>query len=156
MAFEFSKGMVAVATSYSGGDYHFEKLDPYIEPSSLNITPDQMQDLDSYVNANGKLKRTTMPYSRSKIEFNVKHTDEKTVDKIMIILNKGTKVKDGISAENKVRIRFYSQKRMEYSFAWAYFPDITYGVYGTYMGNGKAIYAPTRIAFITYGEKVKR
>lgn len=156
MVFEKSKGMVAVATSYSGGDYHFEKLDQYIEASSYNVTPDQMQDLDSYVNANGKLKRTTMPYSRSKIEFNIKHTDEETIDKVMIILNKGTKVKDGIAAENKVRIRFYNQKRMEYSFAWAYFPDITYGVYGTYMGSGKAIYTPTRIAFITYGEKVAR
>lgn len=151
MAFEKSKGMVAVQTS-SG----FEKLDPYIEASSLNITPDQMQDLDSYVNANGKLKRTTMPYSRSKIEFNVKHTDEKTIDKVMSILNRGTKISGGIYAENKVRIRFYNQKRMEYSEAWAYFPDITYGVYGTYRGNGKAIYTPIRIAFITYGEKVAR
>lgn len=156
MAYEIKKGMVAVATSYSGGDYHFEKIDQYIEAASLNITPDQMQDLDSYVNANGKLKRTTMPYSRSKIEFNIKHTDEKTMDKVMSILNRGVNVSGGIFAENKLKIRFYNQKSMEYNYAWAYFPDITYGVYGTYMGNGKAIYTPTRIAFITYGEKVKK
>lgn len=154
MATDFSKGMIAVATSYSGGQYRYEKLDQYIEASSLNITPDQMQDLDSYVNANGRLKRNVMPYSRSKIEANIKHTDEKTMDKVMNILKKGTKVKDGISSENKVRIRFYNPKRMEYSHAFAYFPDITYQVYGTYRGSGKAIYTPTRIAFITYGEKV--
>lgn len=154
MAFDFGKGMIAVATRYSGGEYHYEKLDPYIEASSLNITPDQMQDIDSYVNANGKLKRTTMPYTRSKIEFNIKHTDEKTMDKVMKILDRGTRVKDGIVSENKVRIRFYNPKQMDYSNAFAYFPDITYGVYGTYMGSGKAIYTPTRIAFITYGEKV--
>lgn len=148
MAFEFSKGMVAVQTNKG-----FEKLDPYIEASSLNITPDQMQDLDSYVNANGKLKRTTMPYNRSKVEFNVKHTDEKTMDKVMSILNRGVQA-GGIDAENKLKIRFYNQKKMKYKEAWAYFPDITYGVYGTYMGDGEAIYTPTRIAFITYGEKV--
>lgn len=148
MAFELKKGMVAVATNKG-----FEKLDPYIEASSLNITPDQMQDLDSYVNANGLLKRTTMPYSRSKIEFNVKHTDEETMDKVMSILNRGVN-SGGIFAENKLKIRFYNQKLMKYSEAWAYFPDITYGVYGTYMGDGEAIYTPTRIAFITYGEKV--
>lgn len=156
MAYEKNKGMIAVATSYGGGDYHFEKLDQYIEASSYNVTPDQMQDIDSFVNANGKLKRTTMPYSRSKIEFNIVHTDEKTMDKVMSVLNKGTEVKDGIAAENKVRIRFYNPKRMEYSFAWAYFPDITYNTYSTHVNSWRAVYAPTRIAFITYGEKVKK
>lgn len=151
MAFKFDKGMVAVQTNKG-----FEKLDPYIEASSLNITPDQMQDLDSYVNANGKLKRTTMPYSRSKIEFNIKHTDEKTMNETMTILNSGTKISGGIYAENKVKVRFYNPKRMEYNEAWFYFPDITFGVYGTYNGDGEAIFVPTRMAFISYGEKVNR
>lgn len=155
MAFDFEKGMIAVATSYSGGKYHYEKLDPYIEASSLNITPDQMQDLDSYRNANGVLKRPgVMPYTASKIEANINHTDEKTLDKVMKMLKKGTHVEGGIPRENKVKIRFYNPKQMDYTHAWAYFADITYGVYGTYRGNGKAIYTPTRIAFITYGEKV--
>lgn len=153
MAFEPKKGMIAVATSYSGGSYNFEKLDEYAEQSSLQITPDQMQDLDSYVNANGKLKRNTMPYSRSKIEWNIKAwKDDSIVEKVMKMLEKATKVPDGISAENKVRIRFYNPKKRDYSYAWSYFPDITYNVYGTY--KGFPMYMPTRIAFITYGEKV--
>lgn len=151
MSFELNKGMIAVATSYSGGDYHYTKLDQYIEASSYNVTPDQMQDLDSYVNANGKLKRTVMPYSRSKIEFNLVHMEEKQMDEIMANLEKATKVPDGIAAENKVKIRFYNPKRRRYDHALAYFPDITYTAYGTYKG---IIYVPTRIAFITYGEKV--
>ena len=101
MAYEKNKGMVAVATSYSGGDYHFEKLDQYIEASSYNVTPDQMQDLDSYVNANGKLKRTTMPYSRSKIEFNIVHTDEEIMDKLMTILKKARKLKTELLPKTK-------------------------------------------------------
>lgn len=153
MAFELKKGMIAVATSYSGGNYNFEKLDEYIEQSSLQITPDQMQDLDSYVNANGKLKRNTMPYSRSKIEGNIKAwKDDSIIEKVMKMLERATKVPDGISAENKVRIRFYNPKKRDYSYAWAYFPDIAYNVYGTY--KGAPMYTPTRIAFITYGEKV--
>ena len=153
MAYEKSKGMLSVATSYSSGTdtYYYEKIDKYLEASSLNITPDQMQDLDSYVNANGILKRATMPYSRSKIEANIKYCNGNTMDEMMNILKKGTSVKDGISSENKVRIRFYNPKKMEYSYAWAYFPDITYNVYTT--SNGFAVYTATRIAFITYGEK---
>lgn len=149
LAFEKSKGMVAVETS-SG----YEKLDPYIEAGSLNITPDAVQEADSYRNANGALKRPNiMPLTISKIEFNIKHTDEKTMDKVMSILKRGTQLPGGIAAENKIHIRFYNPKRMEYSFAWTYFPEITYNVYGTYMGNGNAIYTPTRIALISYGEK---
>ena len=151
MAFDKKKGMIAVATSYDGSNYHYEKLDKYIEASSLIISPDQMQDLDSYVNANGVLKRTVMPYTRSKAEGNIVHCEENKMDKVMEILEKGTKVKDGIAAENKVRIRFYNPKKRDYSFAWAYFPDISYTVYTTY--DGYPVYTPTRIAFITYGEK---
>ena len=152
MAFDKSKGMIAVATSYSGGKYNYEKLDKYIEASSLNITPDIVQEEESYRNANGLLKRPgIMPYTASKIEANIKHTDENTMDKVMSILKKATNVKDAVSAENKIRIRFYNPKKMEYSHAWAYFPYITYNVYGTY--NWYPIYTPTRIAFITYGEK---
>ena len=153
MAFDKSKGMIAVATSYSGGKYNYEKLDKYIEASSLNITPDIVQEEESYRNANGLLKRPgIMPYTASKIEANIKHTDENTMDKVMSILKKATNVKDAVSAENKIKIRFYNPKKMKYvDDAWAYFPDITYNVYGTY--NGYPIYTPTRIAFITYGEK---
>lgn len=154
MATDFSKGMIAVATSYSGGQYHYEKLDPYIEPSSLVIDPDEIQEQDSYRNANGLLKRPNiMPYKISKIEFNIQNSKEKTMDKVMKILNKGVKVPGGIEAENKVKIRFYNPRKMDYAHAWAYFAGIPFGVDGTYNGSGKAVYTTTRIAFITYGEK---
>lgn len=150
MAFEFSKGMVAIQTS-SG----YEKLDPYIEASSLNITPDATQEADSYRNANGALRRPNiMPLTISKIEFNIKHTDGKTMSKVMSILNRGTQISGGIKAENKVHVRFYNPKKSEYKFAWMYYPEIPFNVYGTYMGDGEETYTPTRIALISYGEKV--
>ena len=152
MAFDKSKGMIAVATSYSGGKYNYEKLDKYIEASSLNITPDIVQEEESYRNANGLLKRPgIMPYTESKIEANIKHTDENTMNKVMSILKRTTNDKDAVSADTKITIRIYHRKKMEYSHAWAYFPDITYNVYGTY--KGYPIYTATRIAFITYGER---
>ena len=152
MATDFSKGMIAVATSYSGGQYHYEKLDPYME--SLKIIPDSRQEQDSYRNANGGLKRPgIMPLVISKIDGNIPHANEKELDKVMIILEKGCKVPDGIANENKLRIRFYNNKTRKYKEAWAYYPDIEFDVYGTYKGDGKTEYNPTRIAFITYGEK---
>lgn len=154
MSYEKSKGMLAVATRYISSEdkYYYEKLDSYIEASSLNITPDIVQEEESYRNANGLLKRPgIMPYTASKIEANIKQADENTMDKVMSILMKATNVKDAVSSENKIRIRFYNPKKMEYKNAWAYFPDITYNVYTT--SRGIPIYTPTRIAFITYGEK---
>lgn len=151
MAYDKNKGMLAIATTYDGKNYHYEKIDKYIKESSLLITPDQMQDLDSYVNANGDLKRNVMPHVRSKIEGDIIHCSEETMDEVMEILEKGTKVKNGIVAENKLRVRFYNPKKREYAFAWTYFPDIQYTAYGTYDGYPK--YTPTRIAFISYGEK---
>lgn len=151
MAYDKSKGMVAIATDYNG-EYIYTKLDSYMEVSSLSITPDMVQEEGSYRNANGELKRPgIMPYVASKIEWNIAHTSEDTMDEIMKILEKATKVKDAIADENKVRIRFYNPKTREYKRAWAYYPDIAYGVYTTSMGY--PIYTATRIAFITYGEK---
>lgn len=154
MATDFSKGMIAVATSYSGGQYHYEKLDPYIEAGSLNIIPEATQETDSYRNADGALKRPDiMPLTISKIEGNIKHSKEKEMDKVMTILKNAVKVPDGIASERKIKIRFYNPENMDYKHAWAYYPEFTFGVYGTYDKDGKAIYLPTRIAFITYGER---
>lgn len=144
--------MVAIATDYVGGSYSFTKLDKYIESGSLNITPDIVQETDSYRNANGVLKRPSiMPYVASKIEWNILTTKGDTMDEIMALLERATKVKDAISAQNKIRIRFYNPKTRAYKQAWAYYPDITFGLYTT--ADGEPIYTATRIAFITYGEK---
>lgn len=52
MAFSKSKGLVSIATGYSGGNYEYTKIDQFIAADNLSITADRAQDLDSYVNAN--------------------------------------------------------------------------------------------------------
>ena len=63
MGYENSKGLIAVASGYDGKNYSYAKLSyKYIQPNgALAITPDQIQDLDSYRNGNGILKRNVLP-----------------------------------------------------------------------------------------------
>ena len=51
------KGLVSIATGYSGGNYEYTKIDQFIAADNLSITADRAQDLDSYVNANGQFRR---------------------------------------------------------------------------------------------------
>ena len=54
MAYSNSNGLIMVATGYSGGTYTYTKLSyKYIQQQGLSITPDIIQDLDSYRNGNG-------------------------------------------------------------------------------------------------------
>lgn len=43
--FEKAKGLVSIATGYSGSDYQYTKIDKYIAADNLNITPGRAQDL---------------------------------------------------------------------------------------------------------------
>ena len=58
--FVLSKGLVMIATGYENGEYKYTKLDKFIAADNLSITPGRAQDLDSYVNANGYLKRNVL------------------------------------------------------------------------------------------------
>lgn len=152
MSYDKEKGMFAIATDYADGGYVFEKMDSYIAVETFNVTPDIVQETDSYRNANGKLKRPSiMPYVASKIEFNTSHVVGEKMDELMSLIDKAVNAGEAISEENKLRIRFYNPKTRKYKQAWAYYPDITFGVYTVAMGY--PIYTPTRFAFITYGEK---
>ncbi len=65
MAYEKEKGLVAVATRYSAGTYHYEKINfGWVQTDTINSTPDQITDLDDFVNGDGYLKRTVLPHTR--------------------------------------------------------------------------------------------
>ena len=43
-----SKGVIAIATGYSGGKYTYSKINhDLLQPDTMKSTPDQMQDLDT-------------------------------------------------------------------------------------------------------------
>lgn len=148
MAYEKSKGLLSVATSYSGGGYHYEKIDRFIGKQDIEITPDQMQDLDSYVNTKGHLDRTVLEHTRSKIEFNTKYLLYSEKCELIRILRTGTRQHGCSTSERKVRLRYYDDWEDDYKYGFFYLPDVTFTYGGTYRGQPE--YQPTRIAFIEY------
>lgn len=150
MSFNREKGLLSIATSYKDGVYTYEKIDSLIGADNLQSTPNQMQDIDSFVNANGFLKRTLMPHSRTKIEGNTPNFSYEKKNKLISILNDGFSLDDGECSEpeRKLRIRYYNDWKDVYSYAFCYVSDITFQYAGTY--EGKPRYLPIRLAFIEY------
>ena len=150
MAYEKSKGLLQLATSYSNGNYTYTKIDGFIAAENLTTTPNQMQDLDSYVNANGRLKRTVLPHSRTKIEFNTPYLTSEKKKELIGLMVSAMSLKDGVcnATERKVRIRFYNDWLDDYEIARCYISDVSFQYYSKYKGS--PLYLPIRIAFIEY------
>lgn len=147
--YDKSKGVIAVATGYSGGKYTYTKINhDLLQTDTMSSTPNQMQDLDSYTNAKGYLKRTVMEHARSKWECNTCFLTEEQWISICDILEKGFKVKDGKASVSKRHLtaRFYNDWKHDYESMHCYVPDITFQ-YKVALG-GKLMYQPVRIAFI--------
>lgn len=148
MAYSKSKGLLAVATSYSGGGYSYEKIDSFIQIDGLTITPAQMQDLDSFVNITGHLKRKVLEHTRTKVEFNTPYIIERDMDRLMAMFAKSERLPKCDVSEHKIRVRYYNPRIRDYQYMFCYVSDIEFPVGGTY--KGFILYQPTRIAFIEY------
>lgn len=150
MAFKVEKGLVAVATSYINGEYVYTKIDNFVAKDSLNITPDQMLDLDSGRNAKGVLKRNVLEHTASKIEFTTPYQDEDKLQRLMNILRKGFSINDGktVKKERKARIRYYNEYTDDYSFGYFYNPNTTFNYATT--SSGKRYVNGTRFELIEY------
>lgn len=149
MAYSKSKGLIAIATGYSGGNYEYTVLDMgWVQSESITSTPNQIQDLDSYVNGNGYLKRTVLDHTRSKWEANTGILHESDVESFIKLLQRGFAVNDGKCTEKKrhLRIRYYNEWEHGYSSGIFYMPDISFQ-YKTCL-NGELVYQPIRFAFI--------
>jgi len=151
MAYEKSKGVCAIATGYSGGSYSYTKLDPFIGADTYKSTPDRAQDLDSYRNADGVLKRHVLKHTASGITFNTPYLYYRQKVKLMKAINDGANVKDGKCVprpERKVRLRYYNDLTDDYSTGYFYIPDIEFTYYSLY--GGEPMYLPITIEFIEY------
>lgn len=150
MAYDPNKGLIELATSYSGGSYTYETIPlKWVQTENITSTPDQRQDLDSYVNGNGYLKRTVMGHTRTKWEANttILMYDQKC--KFINLLNKAMAVKDGgncSSHKRHVRIRYYNEWSDSHETGFFYIPDIDFN-YKTIL-NDKLVYQPIRFSFI--------
>lgn len=150
MAYDSSKGLISVATGYSGGTYTYTNIDKYIAHENLTITPEQRQDLDSYVNAKGYLKRSVLSHKRTKIDFNTPYLRAGLMHAFVGILNTGCGLNDGKCSEkqHKLRVRYFNSYDRDYHYAFCYFPDVDFKYGGVW--DNKVHYMPTRVAFIEY------
>lgn len=147
--YDESKGLIAIATGYSGGQYTYQKLNhDLLQQDTVQSTPDQMQDKDSYTNAKGYLRRTVMEHSRSKWEVNTHLISDKELDELLSLFDKGFRVNDGECSVKKrqLHVRYYNDWKRDYTTMTCYVPDITFQ-YKTKL-NGRLYYQPVRFAFI--------
>ena len=147
--YDESKGLIAIATGYSDGKYTYEKLNhDVLQQDTIQSTPDQMQDKDSYTNAKGYLRRTVMEHSRSKWEANTHIISDKELDQLLSLFDKGFAVNDGKCSKKKrhLYVRYYNDWKRDYATMICYVPDITFQ-YKTKL-KGRLYYQPVRFAFI--------
>lgn len=149
MSYDKNKGLIAIATEYSGKKYTYQALNlGWIQGDTISSTPDQMLDIDSHTNGNGILKRKVFDHTRSKWEANTSVLYESQVSALINLMQKGFKVNDGKCDVKKrhLRIRYYNEWRHGYAEGTFYVPDITFA-YKTELGD-KLVYQPIRFAFI--------
>ena len=109
MAYSNSKGLIALPTDYSDKNgYTWQKLSyHFVQPSGITITPKQMQDLDSYRNGNGVLKRTVLDHSPTKIEWNTPYLTYEDKCKLIHQIRNGYRQGVGLYKARRIRIRYY-------------------------------------------------
>ena len=116
----------------------------YISLTSYVSTPNQRQDLDSYQDNRGKLRRNTLDHTRSKLEWNTPPLFERELLSLQNILNSGI-----INAkERKLKIIHYCFDTHTYEQGEFYMPDITFTP--LLIRNGEVLMDKVRLAFIEY------
>ena len=150
MAYSQAKGLIALPTDYNSAkkEYTYQKLSyKYIQPNGkLTMTPSQMQDLDSYVNGNGYLKRKVLEHHRTKIEWNTPYLTYDDKCKLISTIRKAFKQGIGDSSSRTVHARYYNDWEDDYASGKFYMPDVQFQYGGLY--HGAPMYLPIRLALI--------
>lgn len=112
-----------------------------IKLESLKLTPNQIQDLDSYRDANGVLHRTALSHKASKIEFETPYLYAPDFEYLV------QKIRENVLtlSEYDMNITYYNVETDNYSTGHFYMPGTR-----EYTLYNKSIYAPNRFAFIEY------
>lgn len=110
----------------------------YIAQGTYEITPNQKQDDNTYIDGDGKLHRDVLPHDRTKFEFATPHINE--ADNIILqALFPNTLT---------VSVSYWNPRKSAYENATCYVPDLTFAVYKS--TDTDIEYSPLRIAFIEY------
>ena len=127
MAYSHAKGLIALPTDYNAAqsEYTYQKLSyKYIQPNgNLTMTPSQMQDIDSYVNGNGYLKRKVLKHHRTKIEWNTPYLTYEDKCKLIKAIRTGYKQGEGSYESRTIHARYYNDWEDDYSTGKFYMPE---------------------------------
>ena len=116
----------------------------YIKAESYNVTKN-IQDLDSYRDANGVLHRTALDHAPLKIEF---ETPPLLTNEDIGELFSNIRENSLVLKERKVSVTAYVPELDDYVTQEMYMPDPKFSIYGVFDNVIK--YNPVRIAFIGY------
>ena len=112
------------------------------------MKPSQMQDIDSYVNGNGYLKRKVLKHHRTKIEWNTPYLTYEDKCKLIKAIRTGYKQGEGSYESRTIHARYYNDWEDDYSTGKFYMPDVQFQYGGLY--HGAPMYLPIRLALIEY------
>lgn len=125
------------------GDYEIP-ADKYIKSQSYSVTRN-IQDLDSYRDADGVLHRTALDHIPLKVEF---ETPSMLTNKDVAELFGNIQNNFFVDSERKASVTVYVPELDEYVTQDMYMPDPKFQMYGIFDEVIK--YNPIRIAFIGY------
>jgi len=110
----------------------------YITPGTYQVSPNQTQDDNTYIDGDGKLRRNVLPHRRTKFEFTTPYINEAQNREIQALF----------PDELTVNVEYWNPRKGAYETAVCYVPDLTFTVYKS-KGND-VLYNPLRLAFIEY------
>lgn len=110
----------------------------FIFTESYKTTPNQLQDLNSYRDADGALQRNVLPHTLSKIEFNT--VPMHLADKI--------ELQRYITDRVKLEVEYWNDESNTYETDYFYVPDIDFEYYQ--VTEDDIWYKSFRIALIKY------
>lgn len=110
----------------------------YISHKSYSSTPNRIQDLDSYRDADGILRRNIVPHKASTIQFSTPYlhlADKKSLQALL-------------PSRVKLTLEYWNDETNTYTSGVFYIPDVSYDIYST--TNEDIIYMPISYQFIEY------
>lgn len=110
----------------------------FIAIDTYEVTPNQIMDKDSYRDDDGKLHRTTVSNSPSKITFQTKIMTETQLASFRSFLG----------SQTKVSVKFWCPDTGDYKTEYMYRPDVQFKIYS--VASGEPIYKPATITFVGY------
>jgi hypothetical protein len=105
---------------------------------SYKSTPNRIMDEDSYRDANGVLRRNTLPHTATTFEFSTPY----------IHLAKKQALQALLPSRVKLAITYWNDETNTYTTGDFYIPDVTYEIYSK--TDTDIVYKPVNFQFIQY------